>query len=124
MSAGTLGKATIDGVTYSIKGGADGAKMPNKFENKPLVSTGGNMQQKVLRSQTINGIDLQCTTTELEALKATANRTDSYPLSITYPDGSVYRTVGFINLGEYKNMEATVPVDFSPGRSNEWEHFA
>lgn len=122
--AGSLLKVTIDGSAYRVVSDADAAKIPNRFENAALPSSGGNMQQKVIRAENITGIDLQVTTAELETLRELADRTDSYPMAITYPDGSTYRTNGFINLGEYNNQNSTVGVDFMPGFNNTWTRFA
>jgi hypothetical protein len=122
-SGGSLLKVTIDGVTYRAVGDTDAAKIPNKFENSPLVSSGGNMQKKTLRSQSITGIDLQITPEEETSLAALADRTDNYPMAITWPDETTYRTIGFINIGEYNNQDSKLPCEFHPGFNNSWEPF-
>lgn len=122
-STGSILKIVIDGITYRGIGDFDASKIPSKFENSPVVTTGGNVQKKVLRSQSITGVELQISSDEETVLRAVADRTDNYTLAITWPDETTYRTIGFINLGEFTNMDGKLPCDFHPGFNNSWEPF-
>lgn len=122
-ATGSILKVVIDGTTYRAIGDVDASKIPSRFENSPVVTSGGNAQKKVLRSQSITGIELQISSDEETVLRGVADRTDNYTLAITWPDGVTYRTIGFVNLGEFTNMDGKLPCDFHPGFNNSWEAF-
>ena len=120
--SGSIRKVLINGLSFNAAADGNFAKMP-KLEKEAIRHSGGNMVKYTLAAGNVEGAKLICTPVEFDTLEGFADDLDSFSMSYTMADGSVYRTTGKIMLDNYESEEASVEVTMIPD-TGEWELFA
>lgn len=121
-TVGSILKVTLDGVTYKAAADSDLAQMNGKFTNEAVVTSGGNMQKKTKRAETVESVDLVTNVLEHEQIVALSQRTAFFPMSYVTADGSVYRATGFIDLERRQTADGKTTIKMIPRYG--WDLFA
>ena len=122
MSAGSPRKATVDGIPYNVAADANISLNP-RIVKESIPHSGGNMQKIMTEPGHAEAVKLILTPSEYDVLRGQHEELGDKPLSYTMADGSVLRTVGVINLGQYSTEESSCEVEFLTS-TGEWEIFA
>ena len=113
-TSGSVRLLILDSVTYRVHGDVDLESMIGKYENEALPTTGGNIQKKTLRVQSVTGLELSCSRSESEDVKALQERTESFPMILEYMNGDRVSANGFINFSGWTSAEQRGKVDLFP----------
>ena len=83
------------------------------------------MFKMTIRTPTAEGIPIVAEPTEQEDLRTLAARLESFPMSVTLADGSVYRSTGRVNFENVETEENRASMMLIPDRSiDAWELFS
>lgn len=122
---GTPREILLDGTSFDVKADADITINVVGSEKEGIPTTGRTFIKKTRKSANAESIPLQVEAVEMDLLEDLHERNDSFPISITFADGSSFKTTGSINWENYTSAEGTAPVTVIPDRSvNPWERFA
>lgn len=120
--SGSIRKVLIDGLSFNAAADGNFAKTP-KIEKEPVRHSGGNMVKVTLASGNVESVKLICTPAEYNILEGKADEQGEFAMSYQMADGSVFRTSGFIMLGNYESEEHSVELTMTPS-SGSWDLFA
>ena len=83
------------------------------------------MYQHIIRIPEAEAITLSVNPTEQDVLRQANKRLDTYPMALTFADGSVYRAVGQIALEGITTANNVATIRMIPNNaSQDWELFA
>jgi len=123
--SGTPRKVTLDGVPYRVAGDANITLNLSPYETEGVPTSGQTMFKKTVRSPTAESIPIIANPVEQDTIRQLAERLDSYPMSLTLADNSVYTCVGQINFENVETEENRVSIMIIPDRSiGAWQLFA
>lgn len=123
--SGTLRKVTIDGISYDAAFDANVTLNLSPYETEGVPTSGRTMFKKMLRSPNAESVVLVVSPVEQDTLRQAAERLDTYPMSVTLADGSVYTTVGQINFENVETEENRASIMIIPDRAiGAWQLFA
>ena len=117
--SGSPRKFTYDGTTYNVVNDADIQQTPSKtVEN--IRHSGGNSAKVTDEAQQAEAIKLKLTREQWDVLDQ-ASGTQGVPMSITYQDGSVSTSPGYIAVGNWTSADAVCEIVATP--DDRWETF-
>ena len=124
-TSGTPRKVTIDGLTYDVAADTNITLNLSPYETEGVPSSGRTMYKMTVRNPTAEGITIIADPSEQEVLRETAERMESFPISVTLADNSVYRTTGRINFENVETESNKATVIIIPDRAiGAWQLFA
>ena len=99
---GSIESVALDGRLFAVASDADSNRKLGGFENE--VQTNGDQTARLIKTAvpwSVDGLTLSIDDTrgDAEYLQELQDRTDFYPIAITYPSGVVYQGTGQI-VGE------------------------
>ena len=119
--AGSTRKLVLAGISFNVMADSDANKTSGVL-NEATRHSGGNSQKQTLLPGDINSVTVDASTAEVEQLETLAKSVVDIPMSITYIDGSVYSSPGFITLAEHTSQDNKIDVTMFP-RSGSWSRF-
>ena len=119
--AGSLRKVTLDGITFDVMADTNVSEVGSQWENSAIPTSGRNMKKMVRRPENRESVILACNASERDVLHELAERTVDFPMSYETADGSVYRTVGFIEFETRETEENRATIQMIP--RNDWDSF-
>jgi len=123
--SGSPRKVTLDGVPYRVAGDANITLNLSPYETEGVPTSGNTMFKKTLRAPTAESIPLIANPVEQDLIRQLAERLDTFPMSITLADNSVYTCVGQINFENVESEENRASIIIIPDRSvGAWQLFA
>ena len=122
MSAGSIRKATVDGIPFNVAADANIALNARK-EKESIPHSGGNMTKIVLGAAMAEAVKFIVTPSEYDVLRSIANGEGDIPMSYDLADGSSMKTQGQINLGPYQSDDSSCEVQYLTS-TGEWEIFS
>lgn len=124
-ASGTVRSIAIDGLPFRAAMDINVTLNQSPYENEAVPTTGKSMLKKTLRSPNAESIVLIVNPSEQDVLREFSERIDPFPLSQEWADGSVWRTVGWINFENVESQENRASVTFIPDRAlGAWELFS
>ena len=122
--SGTLRKVVIDGITFSVTADVD-VTINSGVLKEGMPTSGPTMFKHTRQSPDIESITVSAEPVENDLLLNFNNRLTTYPLSLEFADGSVYRAVGQIGHEGYTNADNIATIRMIPDNASvEWELFA
>jgi hypothetical protein len=118
---GTPKKLVVDGNTFFYMADADPTLGKPRYAITPLPHSGGTMHQMVAQDTGSGGNRIKCNGAEAVLLKGIAERTESYPISLTMLSGDVFRCTGKITYENYSAQTNSAEVTAIP--DVDWEQF-
>lgn len=123
--SGTPRKVTLDGLTYDVAADTNITINLSPFEKEGVPTSGRTMFKMTNRVPTAESIPLIADPVEQDTVRQLAERLDSFPMSMTLADGSVYTTVGQINFENVETEENRASIIMIPDQSvGAWQLFA
>jgi len=123
--SGSFRKLTLDGVPYEAAGDVNVTFNASPYETEGIPSTGRIMYKMTLRPQNVEGLPILATPSEQDQIRALAERIGTFPMAMTWADGSVWRCVGKINFESVESEENRASIIIIPDRSpGGWTLFA
>jgi hypothetical protein len=122
MSAGSPRKATVDGIPYNVAADAN-INLNPRITKESIPHSGGNMQKITTESGHAEAVKLILTPSEYDVLRGQHEELGDKPLSYAMADGSVFRTVGVINIGQYSTDDSSCELEFLTS-TGVWDIFA
>lgn len=123
--AGTLRKASLDGITFRAAMDINVNIQISPFENEGIPTTGRTMLKKTLKSPNAEGVTFIVNPTEQDLLREFSERLEPFSISFELADGSVYRTDGWIDFPGVETEENRTELVVIPDRAiNAWSLFA
>lgn len=117
--SGSPRKFTYDGPSYNVVNDADIQQTPSKTV-ETIRHSGGNSAKVTDEAQQAEAIKLKLTLEQWTVLDADAGR-QGVPMSITYQDGSVMTSPGYIAVGNWTSADAVCEIVATP--DDRWEPF-
>jgi len=122
---GTPREILLDGTPFDVKADADITLNPVSSENEGIPTSGRTFKKVTRKNANAESIPFEIETVEMDLLAELHERTEPFPISITFADGSTHRTTGWINFENYTSADGTAPITVIPDRSvDPWERFA
>ena len=123
-TSGTIRKLMLNGIPFRVPGDINVTLNLSPFETEGVPSSGQTMFKMTIRNPMAEGVVLLADPSEQDLLRGFADSLDSFPMSMTLADGSVYRTVGRINFENVETEENRAAIQLIPDRSlGAWELF-
>lgn len=97
MASGSLEAVTLDSINFRVMHDAVATIMPSQ-EVEAILNSGDSDHQITKASPNIEGIVLQTDFTDFELIRELGKRLVNFPMSVTFVDGTVYRSDGLINI--------------------------
>lgn len=116
---GSPRKFTYNGTTYNVVNDADIQQTPSKtVEN--IRHSGGNSAKVTDEAQMAEAIKLKLTRAQWDVLDQAAGE-QGVPMSITYQNGDVSTSPGYIAVGNWTSADAVCEIVATP--DDRWETF-
>jgi len=119
--AGSTRKLVLGSISFNVMADSDANKTSGVL-NEANRHSGGNSQKQTLLPGDINSVTVDASTAEVEQLETLAKSVAPITMSLTYADGSVYSSPGFINLAEHTSQDNKIDVAMFPS-SGVWSRF-
>lgn len=119
--AGSTRKLVLAGISFNVMADSDANKTSGVL-NEANRHSGGSSQKQTLLPGDINSVTVDASTAEVEQLETLAKSVIAITMSLTYADGSVYSSPGFINLAEHTSQDNKIDVTMFPS-SGVWSRF-
>lgn len=114
MVGGSLESVTLDGREFAVAADAEAQRKLGGFENE--VQANGDGTARLIKTRTpllLDGVTVQIDDDrgDQEFLQALSDRTDFFPIALTYPSGATYQGSGQIT-GDFQSssQNATAPI--------------
>jgi hypothetical protein len=121
---GTPRKVTINGLTYDAVGDAD-ITINSNIEKEGLPTSGRTMFKHTRKNPDMESVGISADPSEYEVLMQESESLVTFPMSLTFADGSVFRAVGGINVDTYTSADNIATIKMIPDNAKlRWELFA
>lgn len=122
MSAGSIKKATVDGIPFNVAADANIALNP-RVEKEPIPHSGGNMIKRTLAGAIAEAVKFILTPSEYDVLRGLADGEGDIPMAYDMADGSSIKSQGQVMLGPYQSDDSSCEVQYLTS-TGEWEIFS
>lgn len=116
-TSGSARGVSVDGTEFRVNADVDMTAKFSPFETEAMPNTGNTMMKKTIISPNIEGVELSVDADEIETLKSSAEKTESYPLSIALADGVEWKCEGQISMGDYSTADGKVEIIMIPSNA-------
>lgn len=120
-NVGTMIKCVFNGITFDIFADTDITMNLSKYTIEGIATTGNNLFKRTKRVQTIEGLAVAGSVSEMLNLVSQADSLGDKTFAITLADGSVFRATGQINFENYTSMDGKANVQLIPKK--DWTPF-
>lgn len=119
--SGSIRNVTIDGVSYDVHADANLSKVPSKYQNEGVPTSGKTIRKMTKRIPSVGSLVIACDGAEADRLIALSESNQDVSMSYEDASGNVYRTQGFIEFETLETEENRGTLTMFP--RDKWSSF-
>lgn len=120
-TTGSIGKLTLDGITFDVFADSNFSETFTRFENDRIPTSGRNIKKMTRRVPKVESVVVAANGEEKQVLILLGETTVDFPMSYETAGGDVYRATGSIEVENRETEENRATLQLHPAGT--WNPF-